>query len=112
MYNITFSVLIKLNLIRIRTCVVNRVDLRFCCCVLWGFLGILFFFIYVIQHCFICHPSDSTASEDARIEPRTVTTLALTAGRSNHSARSYLWMCFTFEPTRSLRAVRTLNSTT
>jgi hypothetical protein len=30
----------------------------------------------VIQHCFICHPSDSTVSEDARIEPTTVATLA------------------------------------
>jgi hypothetical protein len=106
MYNITFSVFFKLNLIRIRICIVNCVYLRFCCCVLWGF------FMYVIQHCFICLPSDSTASEDARIEPRTVTTLALTARRSNHSARSHLWMCFKFEPTRSLRAVRTLNSTT
>ncbi len=84
MYNITFSVLINLNLdlIRIRNCVVTCVDLRFCFCALWGFLGILFFFIYVIQHCFICRPSDSTATEDARIEPRTVTTLALTARRS------------------------------
>jgi hypothetical protein len=27
--------------------------------------------MYVIQHCFICHPSDSTVSEDAMIEPRT-----------------------------------------
>ncbi len=35
-----------------------------------GFFG---FFCYVlIQHCFICHPSDSTVSEDAGIEPRTV----------------------------------------
>ncbi len=31
----------------------------------------------VIQRCFICHPSDSTVSEDAGIEPRTVATLAL-----------------------------------
>ncbi len=30
-----------------------------------------------IQHCFICCPSDSTVSEDARIELRTVATLAL-----------------------------------
>jgi hypothetical protein len=47
-----------------------------------------FFFKYVIQHCFICRPSDSTVSEDAGIEPRTVATLVLTARRSNHSARS------------------------
>ncbi len=37
--------------------------------------------MYVIQHCFICRPSDSTVSEDARIEPRTVVTLALTVTR-------------------------------
>jgi hypothetical protein len=42
--------------------------------------------MYVIQHCFICRPSDSTVSEDAGIEPRTVATLALTAIRSIHSA--------------------------
>jgi hypothetical protein len=30
--------------------------------------------MYVIQHCFICRPSDSTVSEDAGIEPRTVAT--------------------------------------
>jgi hypothetical protein len=29
----------------------------------------------VIQHRFICRPSDSTVSEDALIEPRTVATL-------------------------------------
>ncbi len=35
----------------------------------WDFLN---FFMYCIQHCFICRPSDSTVSEDAGIEPRTV----------------------------------------
>ncbi len=50
----------------------------------------------VLQHCFICRPSDSSVSEDAGIEPRTVATLPLTARRFNHSARShpegwYLW---------------------
>ncbi len=29
------------------------------------------FFMYFIQHCFLCHPSDSTVSEDTGIEPRT-----------------------------------------
>ncbi len=33
---------------------------------------------YLIQHCFVCRPSDSTVSEDAGIEPRTVATWALT----------------------------------
>jgi hypothetical protein len=39
---------------------------------------------------FICLLSDSTVSEDARIEPRTVATMAVTAKRSNQSARSHL----------------------
>jgi hypothetical protein len=39
--------------------------------------------ILYIQHCFICRLSDSTVSEDAEIDPRTVATLALTVGRSN-----------------------------
>ncbi len=30
-----------------------------------------------IHHCLICHPSDSTMSENAGIEPRTVATLAI-----------------------------------
>jgi hypothetical protein len=28
-----------------------------------------FFSLYCIQHCFICRPSDSTVSEDARSNP-------------------------------------------
>ncbi len=51
-----------------------------------GLLG--FFCMYVIQHCFICHLSDSTVSEDA--ESRTVATLGLIARRFYHSAWSYL----------------------
>ncbi len=41
----------------------------------WGF------FMYLIQRCFICSPSDSTVSEDAGIEPRTVANTALTVRR-------------------------------
>jgi hypothetical protein len=41
---------------------------------------------YLIQHCFIARPSNSTVLDDAGIEPRTVETLALTIRRSNHSA--------------------------
>ncbi len=33
--------------------------------------------MYVIQHCFICCPSDSTVSEDVGIEPRTVAKMKL-----------------------------------
>jgi hypothetical protein len=53
------------------------------------FYVIYFIFIYDIQHCFICRPSDSTVSEDAGIEPRTVVSAALAVRRSNHSARSH-----------------------
>ncbi len=52
-------------------------------------IGFFFFFMYDIQHCFISRPSDSTVSEDAGIEPRTVATTALAVRRSNHSARSH-----------------------
>jgi hypothetical protein len=47
--------------------------------------------MYDIQHCFNCRPSDSTVSEDAGIEPRTIATSALAVRSStNHSARSHL----------------------
>ncbi len=49
----------------------------------------IFFSVYCIQHCFFCRPSDSTVSEDAGIEPRTVATSALAERRSNHSAISH-----------------------
>jgi hypothetical protein len=58
-----------------------------------GFFWIFFFFMYVIQHCFLCCPSDSIMSEDARIEPRIVATLALTARRSKHSGISHPGLC-------------------
>ncbi len=32
--------------------------------------GLFLFFLYFIQLCFICRPSDSTVSEDAGIEPQ------------------------------------------
>jgi hypothetical protein len=50
--------------------------------------GDFFLFMCDIQHYFIWRPSDSSVSEDAGIEPRTVATKALTVRRSNHSARS------------------------
>jgi hypothetical protein len=43
----------------------------------------IFFFVYDIEHCFICRPSDSIVSEDARIEPRTVAITILAVRRSN-----------------------------
>ncbi len=44
-----------------------------------GFLP--FLCMYFIQHCFIYRPSDSAASEDAGIVPRTVATSALAVRR-------------------------------
>jgi hypothetical protein len=44
-----------------------------------------FFFMYDIQHCFVCRPSDSTVAEDAGIEPRAVATAALAVRRSNRA---------------------------
>ncbi len=38
------------------------------------FSKFLLLFMYFIQHCFICRPSDSTVPTDAGIEPRTVST--------------------------------------
>ncbi len=49
-----------------------------------------------IQHCFLCRPSNSAVSEDTRIEPRTVATLALAVRRSNLSARSHPHIPFLF----------------
>jgi hypothetical protein len=36
-----------------------------------------FFCMYIISHCFICQPSDSTVLEDAGMKPRIVVTLAV-----------------------------------
>jgi hypothetical protein len=33
------------------------------------FFGFFSFFVYDIQHCLICRPSDTTVSEDAGIDP-------------------------------------------
>ncbi len=49
----------------------------------------IFLFLNVIQHCFICRPSDPTVSKDAGIEPRTVAIFGMdhwTPRRSDHSA--------------------------
>ncbi len=40
--------------------------------------------MFCIQHCFICRPSDSTVSEDAGIEPRTVAIPALAVSLGVH----------------------------
>ncbi len=62
-----------------------------------GFL----FFMYLIELCFICRPSDSTVAENAGIESMTVATLALVVRRSNHSAK-FLDFC--------IKRLRTLSS--
>jgi hypothetical protein len=42
---------------------------------LWLYENFLdFFFMFIIQHYFICRPLYSTVSEDAGIEPRAVAT--------------------------------------
>ncbi len=46
------------------------------------FFGFFYLFMYDIQNCFICRPSNSTAA-DAGIEPLTVATTALAVRRSN-----------------------------
>jgi len=43
-----------------------------------------FLFLYCIQHCFICRPSDYTVLEDAGIEPGTVAEFALTVRAAYH----------------------------
>jgi hypothetical protein len=52
--------------------------------------GYFSFFMYEIQYCLICRPSDSAVSEDTGIEPKTDATTALAVRRSSHSARSHL----------------------
>jgi len=47
-----------------------------------------FFSMYVIQHCFICRPLNSTVSGDAGIDPKIVETLALAARRFSNLAQS------------------------
>jgi hypothetical protein len=47
------------------------------------FFGLLFF-VYVIQHCFVWRPSDSTVSEECWVSNLI---LARTTRRSNHSTR-------------------------
>ncbi len=54
-----------------------------------GFFWIFCYIFVYVQHFFICRPSDSTVSEDAGIECRNVRTLALTARRFKHWARSH-----------------------
>jgi hypothetical protein len=46
---------------------------------------------YIIQHCFIRRPSDSTVSEDAGIEPRTVASLALARSHPHRTAVLAEW---------------------
>ncbi len=73
-----------------------------------GNFFIFFFFMYVIQNCFICRPSDSTESVKAGIKPRTVATLALTARRSSHLAKYLLLTIVSgFQYLRRLEKVET-----
>jgi hypothetical protein len=58
------------------------------------FLDLFFFFIVAIQHFFICRPSNSTVSEDAGIEPKTVATFALDALTTRLHLIQYFVICF------------------
>jgi hypothetical protein len=51
--------------------------------------GYIFGFFFVTLFNTVSSASESTVSEDARIEPRTVATTALAVRRSNHSVRSH-----------------------
>ncbi len=55
-----------------------------------GFIWI--FSMYCIQHGLICRHSHSTILKGAGIEPRTVATSALAVRRSDHAARSHLFL--------------------
>ncbi len=68
----------------------------------WTSLNNITFLMCIIQHCFICRPSDSPRSEAAAIERRTVATWALAVRWyiTMHSDRSHpkflfyhLWHC-------------------
>jgi hypothetical protein len=48
------------------------------------FLDFFFYVLYIIQHCFICRPSDTTVSEMLGTNQACVATVALTARRCNH----------------------------
>jgi hypothetical protein len=68
--------------------------------------------MHVIQHCFIFRSSDSTVSDDAGIEPRTVASLALTTRRSDHFARGdpiHTWLDLIHKLARSHPQARRSN---
>jgi hypothetical protein len=52
-------------------------------CVFLVATGLAWIFMYYIQHCSNCRPSDSTMSEDAGLEHRTVETLQLKIRRKS-----------------------------
>jgi hypothetical protein len=83
--------------------------------VLYSSHPMLFTTMYCIQHCFICRPSDSSVSEDAGIEPRTVATSALAVRHSNHSDRSYptvRYWYYSSDYTRIVQDLRIVDSHT
>ncbi len=68
-----------------------------------------FFFIYLRYSTFLhLPPSDSTVSEDARIEPRTVATTALAVRHSDHSARPHPEILNSYQCGHRIRVVGTL----
>ncbi len=61
-----------------------------------GFFLDFLFSMYFTRHGLICHPSDSTVSEDAGIEPRNVATLALAVRRSVTSRLVFIYFSSKF----------------
>jgi hypothetical protein len=61
-------------------------------------------FLFFIQHWFICCPSDSTMSEDAGIEPRTVSTPALAVRHRFVKFFLHLVICFLLKEPRPIIA--------
>jgi hypothetical protein len=47
----------------------------------------------LIQHCIVCHPTDSPEPENDEMKPRTVAVFALAVRRNNHSVRSHSQKC-------------------
>jgi hypothetical protein len=84
-YELMFSRFVKLFR-NLKNAVVSKVTsiINVFSCFLYIILQLCLPGFLRIQHCFICHPSDSTVSEDGGIEPRNVATLALAVRRSKH----------------------------
>ncbi len=66
----------------------------------------------LIQHCFVCRPTDTPEPENDGMEPRTVSVYALAVRRNNHSVRSHSqkWQDWIRIRVRHSRILRSANS--